>query len=280
MAVHEFWNAQLEMPVNMAMKRPRSRIVRLEPNRDFVVRLVAQIHHIPLRRVHKIIRRIPRAAHNRKRVAMHMDRVRRAGQHLAVRHRRRNGDLDDLVPRDADDCARGKNVLCALGAAQDLQQVGHARRRVRVPVHGEHRARRCVRELDVEVDVLVRAVDAGLAERAVVERLEVRLNERERAGGLGRGRLGRRGADVAQDGRVDAAVERLQRLVEVGLGPHPVVPYLCVCVQHEGVPLAYKRANQIFTDVRDGEHSPAKIWIESTFTGLTLMLSASMTVME
>ena len=89
-------------------------------------------------------------------------------------------------------------------------------------------------------DKVQRVVDAANLSRAgrghVIDRDKIRLVEREHTGGLVRRGLNRRSTFVAEDGRVDAAVEAGRALVRDST--EPVVVDSLVCGEDERVALA------------------------------------------
>ena len=62
------------MPIDVAVKEPRPRVVGLEPDRDIIVR-AADAHNVAHDWVVKIVRRVARAANDVEDVSMQVERV-------------------------------------------------------------------------------------------------------------------------------------------------------------------------------------------------------------
>ena len=61
-----------EMPVNMAMEEPRSRVISLEPNRD-IIPGIADVNHVTQDGVIKIVSAVPCTAYDVEGMSVKMD---------------------------------------------------------------------------------------------------------------------------------------------------------------------------------------------------------------
>ena len=142
-------------------------------------------------------------------------------------------ELNGGVRGEGVDAAVGHELSCSEGAAHDLEEDGHAGRGVGSIVDEEVGAV----EVEVEVDRDVDTAGNSLTGRGeVLEGDEVGLGEDSRAGALGGRGLNLGGAVVAEDGRVDAAIEGER--ADVGEGADPVVVDGLVGGEDERVALA------------------------------------------
>ena len=204
----------LKMEINMAMEEPRPRVVRREPDRHIIPRRT-RAHHIALRRVHVVVLRLPRPAHDVERVPVQVERVRGPRR---VRRRHGERDLDRRVRGEGVHAAPREQVRRGGRAREDLEEDGDGGRDEGRAVDEELGAVEREREVQREVD----AADRGRAGcREVRERHERRLDERVAAPRLSGGRLDRVRAVVAEDGGVHAAGEGLG--ADVGERADPVV---------------------------------------------------------
>ncbi len=219
----------LQMEVDVAVQEPRPRVVRREPDRDVVAHR-PRAHHVALRRVHVVVRRLPRPAHDVERVPVQVEGVRRARG-----PGRRDGErqLDRRVRRERVHAPAREQVRRRGRAGEDLEQDGDVRWDEGRAVHEELRP--VEREGEVE-----RVVDAaghsGAGRSEVRERDEARLRERVAAASLRRRRLDIVRAGIAEDGRVHTAGERSR--TDVRERANPVVVHGLVSRQDERVPLA------------------------------------------
>jgi hypothetical protein len=67
-------NSLYQVPINVTVKEPRSRVVSKEPNRDIISRFT-NAHDVADHRVIKVVRRAISAADNMERVSVQVDRM-------------------------------------------------------------------------------------------------------------------------------------------------------------------------------------------------------------
>ena len=236
------------MPVDVAVEEPGAGVVRLKADCDVVARRAGG-DNIALGWVDVVVVGAAGAAdnpegvlwfhisvhgpHNRRRevrtYTVEMERMRRAGRVSGGDGER---DLDARVGREAVDGAVWKQLARRARTAQDLEEHGHGGRHERLVVDEEVRAV----EAEVHVDRDVHATLGRLSGRGKVrERDQVRLVELERACRLVRRGVDVGGATVAEDSRVDSAVEASG--TDVGVGADPVVVNVLIRSEDERVPL-------------------------------------------
>jgi hypothetical protein len=68
-------NQHIQVPIDVAMKEPRSRIVREEPDGDFIISTITDRHHISDNRVVEVVGRTIDAADYVEIVPVQMNRV-------------------------------------------------------------------------------------------------------------------------------------------------------------------------------------------------------------
>jgi hypothetical protein len=118
------------------MEEPRSRVVREEPDGDFIISTITNRHHISDNRVVEVVGRTIGAADYVEIVPVQMNGVlfmeatglnfmilelRFGVTHWAASRTTRNCQLNALVRIETIDAAFGKKIRCFLGTAKDLE---------------------------------------------------------------------------------------------------------------------------------------------------------------
>ena len=93
-------NVRLQVPINVAMQEPRSRVVRSETERDIVTG-ASDAHDITANRVGVVVRRASSNAHDVKSMTMEMERMLQHSNKSAFYSERASLNIDRLYLRSS-----------------------------------------------------------------------------------------------------------------------------------------------------------------------------------
>lgn len=177
----------------------------------------------------------------------------------------RQRQLNDFVLRKNVNASSREERLGSAGAAQDLEQDRDGRLVEDSAVHAELETSEVEQDIEVEIDV--RSARLGDTRGSGIGKgMKVSLKQGGAIGGLRRGRVGVRGASIAQDSGVDTSDEASSTNVRVRADP--VVAHRPVGAENEGVALARENLDAVdcdwhYADAVDFDHGlPSSVSLE------------------